>query len=148
MGERKRLSAEKRKKEGKETYFAKLMNCPTSPRKMREVADLIRNKNVEHALHILKFSTREASGRLHKLLLSAIANWQNKNTGVRIEESALYVSEIRVDSGRVLKRIRTAPQGRANRILKRSNHVTLFLGSRVQEADAVKEVVATEEETK
>ena len=127
MGDRKRNRAEMLKDARKTTYFARLNNCPTSPRKMRLVADMIRGNDVETALHILKFSSKEASGRLYKLLLSAIANWQKKNENARIDESNLFISEIFVDSGRQLKRIQPAPQGRAHRIRKRSNHVTLVL---------------------
>jgi large subunit ribosomal protein L22 len=137
MGARKHLRAEKMKEERKTRYFAKLNNVPTSPRKMRKVAGLIRGENVEMALHILEHSPQEAAGRLRKLLLSAIANWQAKNEGARLEESDLYVKDIMVDSGRVLKRIQPAPQGRAYRIRKRSNHVTLTLGSRVAEFEDV-----------
>lgn len=133
MGARKRLRAEKLKEEKKNKAFAKLSNCPTSPRKMRLVADLVRNVEVNKALGILKFNSKEASGRLEKLLLSAIANWQQKNEGTRIEDSNLYVKEIFVDSGRQLKRLRPAPQGRGYRIRKRSNHVTLVLDSKVNE---------------
>ncbi len=127
MGARKRLAAEKRKEEKKQQYFAVLRNCPTSPRKMRLVADMIRGVEVNKALDLLKFSSKEASRGVEKLLLSAIANWQAKNEGVRLEESELYVNRIMVDSGRILKRLRPAPQGRAHRIRKRSNHVTLFV---------------------
>ncbi len=127
MGARKRLAAEKRKEEKKQQYFAVLRNCPTSPRKMRLVADMIRGKEVNKALDLLRFSSKEASRGVEKLLLSAIANWQAKNEGVRLEESELYVNKIMVDSGRILKRLRPAPQGRAHRIRKRSNHVTLFV---------------------
>ncbi len=130
MGLRKHLRAEKLKEEKKTQYFARLNNCPTSPRKMRLVADIIRGKDVDKALSILKYTKKEAAQRLEKLLLSAIANWQNKNEGVRIEDSNLYVKTIFVDSGRVLKRLRPAPQGRAHRIRKRSNHVTIFVDSR------------------
>ena len=129
MGARKRLAAEKRKEDKKQQYFAVLKNCPTSPRKMRLVADLIRGMEVNKALDILKFSSKEASHKVEKLLLSAIANWQAKNEGVRLEESELFVSQIMVDSGRMLKRLRPAPQGRAHRIRKRSNHVTIYLNS-------------------
>ena len=129
MGARKRLSAEKRKEARKQEYFARLRNCPTSPRKMRKVAELIRGEKVEMALHILEHSPQEAAGRLHKLLLSALANWQNKNEGVRLEDSNLYVKTVMVDGARVLKRIRPAPQGRAYRIRKRSNHVHIALAS-------------------
>lgn len=127
MGARKRLAAEKRKEEKKQQYFAVLRNCPTSPRKMRLVADMIRGVEVNKALDLLKYSSKEASRGVEKLLLSAIANWQAKNEGVRLEESELYVSQIMVDSGRILKRLRPAPQGRAHRIRKRSNHVTLYV---------------------
>ena len=127
MGARKRESAEKRKEAKKQQYFAVLKNCPTSPRKMRLVADMIRGMEVNRALDVLKFSSKEASSRVEKLLMSAIANWQAKNEGVRIEENPLVVSRIMVDSGRILKRLRPAPHGRAHRIRKRSNHVTLFV---------------------
>ncbi len=127
MGARKRLAAEKRKEEKKQQYYAVLRNCPTSPRKMRLVADMIRGMEVNKALDALKFSSKEASGRVEKLLLSAIANWQAKNEGARLEESELYVKTIMVDSGRILKRLRPAPQGRAHRIRKRSNHVTVYV---------------------
>ena len=121
--------AEKIKAEKAQIAFAKLNNCPTSPRKMRLVADLVRGVQVEKALAILKFSSKEASRKLEKLLLSAIANWQAKNEDSSIEEAELYVKEIRVDGGTMLKRLRPAPQGRAHRIRKRSNHVTLVVGS-------------------
>ncbi|GAP71024.1 LSU ribosomal protein L22P [Bacteroidales bacterium 6E] len=127
MGARKRLAAEKRKEEKKQQYFAVLRDCPTSPRKMRLVADMIRGMEVNKALDVLKFSSKEASRRVEKLLLSAVANWQAKNEGVRIEENTLVVSRIMVDSGRILKRLRPAPQGRAHRIRKRSNHVTIYV---------------------
>ena len=121
--------AERIKAEKEQIAFAKLNNCPTSPRKMRLVADLVRGVQVEKALAILKFSSKEASRKLEKLLLSAIANWQAKNEDASIEEAELYVKEIRVDGGTMLKRLRPAPQGRAHRIRKRSNHVTLVVGS-------------------
>lgn len=127
MGARKRLAAEKRKEEKKQQYYAVLKNCPTSPRKMRLVADLIRGMEVNQALDVLKYSSKEASRSVEKLLLSAIANWQAKNEGERLEESELYVKGIMVDSGRILKRLRPAPQGRAHRIRKRSNHVTVYV---------------------
>ncbi len=129
MGVRKRNRANQIKEDRKNKYYAVLKNCPTSPRKMRLVADLVRGQEVNKALDILKFNQMEASQKLEKLILSAIANWQVKNEGVRIEDSHLYVSEISVDSGRVLKRLQTAPQGRAYRIRKRSNHVTVVLDS-------------------
>lgn len=129
MGVRTRTRAENRKEAKKSVAFARLNNCPTSPRKMRLIADLIRGKRVELALHILKTNAKQPSERLRKLLLSAIANWQAKNEGLRIEESDLFVKAIFVDSGRQLKRLQTAPQGRAHRIRKRSNHVTILLDS-------------------
>jgi len=133
MGARKRISAEKRKEEKLKTYQAMLRNCPTSPRKMRLVTDMIKGMEVNRALDVLKYSSKEASRSVEKLLLSAIANWQAKNEGVRIEESKLYVKEAFVNQGRTLKRLQTAPQGRAHRIRKRSNHVTLVLDSKNKE---------------
>src|SRR5690606_23945521 len=127
MGVRKRQMAERIKAERKEVAFAKLNNCPTSPRKMRLVADLVRGVKVEKALAILRFSQKEASRKMEKLLLSAIANWQTKNEDADVEGADLFVKEIRVDGGAMLKRLRPAPQGRAHRIRKRSNHVTLVL---------------------
>jgi large subunit ribosomal protein L22 len=129
MGTRKKQMADAIKEAKKHVAFAKLNNCPTSPRKMRLVADLVRGEKVEHALNILKFNQKEASGRLEKLLLSAIANWQSKNEEANIEEAELVVKEIKVDSGSMLKRLRPAPQGRAHRIRKRSNHVTIVVGA-------------------
>lgn len=128
MGARKRESAEALKTAKKAIAVAKLNDVPTSPRKMRLVADQIRGIEVEKALAILKFSPKEASMRLEKLLLSAIANWQAKNEGSNLEEAGLIVQQVSVDSGRMLKRIQAAPQGRAHRIRKRSNHVTLIVG--------------------
>jgi large subunit ribosomal protein L22 len=127
MGARKKITADKRKEDKKQQYFAVLRNCPTSPRKMRLVTDSIRGMEVKKALDVLKYSPKEASRGVEKLLLSAIANWQAKNEGVRLEESDLFVKTVMVDSGRILKRLRPAPQGRAHRIRKRSNHVTLFV---------------------
>ncbi|GGH14019.1 50S ribosomal protein L22 [Mucilaginibacter phyllosphaerae] len=109
---------------------AKLQNCPTSPRKMRLVVDLIRGENVEKALYILKFTNKEAAIRVEKLLLSAIKNWEAKNEGKRVEDSGLFVKEISVGGGRQLKRLRPAPQGRGFRIRKRSNHVTLIVDTK------------------
>jgi len=129
MGVRKRKSAEELKEARKHIAFAKLNNCPTSPRKMRLMADLIRGEGVDKALSILRFSPKESSVRLEKLLLSAVANWQAKNEDGDLEKAGLFVKEIRVDSARMLKRLRPAPQGRAHRIRKRSNHVTLVLGA-------------------
>ena len=130
MGARKRLKANAMKAARKTIAFAKLNNCPTSPRKMRLIADLIRGMDADKALAQLKLNPKEASGRMEKLLLSALANWEVKNEGKRMDESNLYISEVRVDSGRMLKRIQAAPQGRAHRIRKRSNHVTLVVDSR------------------
>ena len=130
MGVRKRLRAEQIKEAKKNLAFAKLNNCPTSPRKMRLVADLVRGEDVEKALAILKFSQKEASRRLEKLVVSAIANWQSKNEDADIEAAELFVQEIKVDSGSMLKRLRPAPQGRAHRIRKRSNHVTVGSGAK------------------
>ncbi|PLW97323.1 MAG: 50S ribosomal protein L22 [Marinilabiliales bacterium] len=142
MGSRKHISAENRKEARKTIYSASLKNVPTSPRKMRLVADLVRGMDVEQALGILQYTPKEPAKRLYKLLRSAIANWEVKNEGARIEDNQLYIKEIMVDSGRMLKRIQPAPQGRAHRIRKRSNHVTLVLGNRVQKD--VPEVVNNE----
>ena len=131
MGARKRIKADEMKKARKKIAYAKLNNCPTSPRKMRLVADLIRGMDVDRALAELKLNPKEASGRMEKLLLSALANWESKNEGKRMDDNNLYVSEVRVDSGRMLKRIQPAPQGRAHRIRKRSNHVTLVVDSKI-----------------
>jgi large subunit ribosomal protein L22 len=130
MGSRKKESAELLNEANKQRYQAVLRDCPTSPRKMRLVTDMIRGMAVNRALDVLKFSSKEASRRLEKLLLSAVANWQAKNEGVRLEESNLYVQEVFVDSARMLKRLRPAPQGRGHRIRKRSNHVTVRLASK------------------
>jgi large subunit ribosomal protein L22 len=149
MGVKSRNRAEVRKEEKKNLYFAKLNNCPTSPRKTRLVADIIRGQKVEYALHILKNSPAQASEKIRKLLLSAIANWQTKNEGSRIEDADLFIKEIFVDGGRMLKRIHTAPQGRAHRIRKRSNHVTLIIDDRNRpevEEEELEEVEGTEEE--
>jgi large subunit ribosomal protein L22 len=127
MGSRKKQMAEAIKAEKKQVAFAKLNNCPTSPRKMRLVADLVRGKKAEQALQILRFSPKEASRRLEKLVMSAIANWQAKNEDADVEEAKLFIKEIRVDGGSMLKRLRPAPQGRAHRIRKRSNHVTVVV---------------------
>jgi large subunit ribosomal protein L22 len=130
MGARKHNRAEALKEARKTKYSAALKNCPTSPRKMRLVADLVRGVGVKRALDVLKFSPKESSRRLEKLVLSAISNWQIKNEGVRMEDANLFVKEVFVDSGRVLKRLRPAPQGRAHRIRKRSNHVTVIIESK------------------
>ena len=130
MGARKRIKADELKKARKEIAFAKLNNCPTSPRKMRLIADLIRGMDAEKALAELKLNPKEASSRMEKLLLSALANWEAKNEGKRMDQENLFISEVKVDSGRMLKRIQPAPQGRAHRIRKRSNHVTIVVDSR------------------
>ena len=130
MGSRKKKSAELLKEAKAARFQAVLHDVPTSPRKMRLVTDMIRGMAVNRALDVLKFSSKEASRRVEKLLLSAIANWQAKNEGVRLEESNLYVQEVFVDSGRMLKRLRPAPQGRGHRVRKRSNHVTVRLASK------------------
>ena len=135
MGARKRNTADQRKEDARSRYQAILRNCPTSPRKMRLVTDLISGMDVNRALDVLRFSSQEASRRMEKLLLSAIANWQSKNEGVRVEESNLYVKLVHVDGGRSLKRLQTAPQGRAYRLRKRSNHVTLVLDSKINEVE-------------
>jgi large subunit ribosomal protein L22 len=130
MGSRKRIKADEMKEAKKKIASAKLNNCPTSPRKMRLIADLIRGLDADKALAELKLNPKEASGRMEKLLLSALANWEAKNEGKRMDENNLYVSEVKVDGGRMLKRVQPAPQGRAHRIRKRSNHVTLVVDSR------------------
>ena len=130
MGSRKRESALARKLTNQDVVKALHNDCPTSPRKMRLVADIIRGVEVDKALAILKFSKKDASNKLEKVLLSAMANWQLKNEGADIEEANLIVKEIMVDSARQLKRLRPAPQGRGHRIRKRSNHITLILGNK------------------
>lgn len=139
MGARKKLRAEKLKEARKNVAFAKLNNCPTSPRKMRLVADQVRGLEVEKALFLLKNSPKEASGKLEKLILSALNNWEQKNEGARLEEAGLYISKITVDSARMLKRIQPAPQGRAHRIRKRSNHVMVELDARNVAAEETNE---------
>lgn len=129
MGARKHNTAEARKEAKKTQYFAKLTNVPTSPRKMRLVADMIRGMEVTRALGVLHFSTKEASFRLEKLLKSAISNWEQK-TGRKADSEQLVVTEIYVDGGMMLKRLRPAPQGRGYRVRKRSNHVTLFVDTK------------------
>ena len=129
MGVRKRERAEAIKEAKKTIYLAKLNNCSSSPRKMRLMADLVRGEKIDKALNILKFSSKESSRKLEKLLLSAINNWQQKNEDASLEDADLFIKEIRVDGGAMLKRLRPAPQGRAHRIRKRSNHVTLVLAA-------------------
>ena len=132
MGVRKRQSADLKKEARKTQAFAKLKNVPSSPRKMRLVADMVRGKEVFRALGILKFSNKEAAAKVEKLLRSAIANWEAKNEK-KAENGELYVSTIFVDCAPMLKRLRTAPQGRGYRIRKRSNHVTLFVDTKTNE---------------
>ena len=127
MGARKRNRAEKLKEERKNQYFAVLKGCPIAPRKMRLLADQIRGQEVNQALDIVRYSPKAASSYMEKLLLSAISNWQNKNEGVRLEDTQLVVSDVRVDGGRTLKRIRPEAMGRAHLIRKRSSHVTIHL---------------------
>lgn len=134
MGARKRTSAEARKEAQKTQYFAKLTGVPTSPRKMRLVADMIRGMEVNKALSVLKFSNKEASAKMEKLLKSAIANWEVK-TDQKADNANLYVSNVYVDSATMLKRLRTAPQGRGYRIRKRSNHVTLFVDTKTNDTE-------------
>jgi large subunit ribosomal protein L22 len=129
MGKRKKLAADARKEQKLATYVASLNDVPTSPRKMRLVADLIRGMEVQKALGVLAFSTKEASNRLEKLLASAIANFEAKS-GKKPEDAQLFVKEVKVDGGLMQKRLRTAPQGRGYRIRKRSNHVTLILDTK------------------
>ena len=133
MSVKQKNTADARKEAMKTVYVARLVDNPTSPRKTRIMANVIRGKNVDYAMNVLKYSHKESSEKLLKLLKSAVANWQVKNDGKRLEDADLYVKTIMVDGGRMLKRIRTAPQGRAARIRKRSNHVTLILGDRNEE---------------
>ncbi|MDR1757865.1 MAG: 50S ribosomal protein L22 [Bacteroidales bacterium] len=132
MGARKKIAAEARKEAKKHLYMARLVDNPTSPRKTRIMADVIRGKDVEYAMNVLKYSKKESAEKLLKLLKSAIANWQVKNEGVRLENAQLYVKSIVVDGGRMLKRLRTAPQGRGYRVRKRSNHVTLIIDNKAE----------------
>ena len=132
MGARKRLAAEKRKEARKTQYFASMRNVPSSPRKMRYVVDLVRGMEVNRALGTLRFSKKAASADVEKLLLSAINNWEQKNER-KAEDGELYITQIFVDEGVTLKRMRPAPQGRGYRIRKRSNHVTLFVGTKTEE---------------
>ena len=132
MGARKKIAAEKRKEDLKTQYFAKLQNVPSSPRKMRYVVDMIRGMEVNRALGTLKFSSKAASADVEKLLRSAIANWEQKNER-KAEDGELFVTKIYVDGGATLKRMRPAPQGRGYRIRKRSNHVTLFVGTKTND---------------
>ena len=130
MGQRKKLAAEVRKEAMKTVAIAHLRNVPTSPRRMRQVADLIRGVEVEKALGILRFSTRHSSRDLEKLLLSAMSNWQAKNEGQKADEAGLVVKSVQVNEARGLKRMLPAPQGRAYRMKKRSNHVSLIVDTK------------------
>ena len=132
MGARKKIAAEKRKEALKTQYFAKVQNVPSSPRKMRYVVDMIRGMEVNRALGTLKFSSKAASAVVEKLLRSAIANWEQKNER-KAEDGELFVTKIFVDGGATLKRMRPAPQGRGYRIRKRSNHVTLVVGTKTND---------------
>lgn len=132
MGARKKIAAEKRKEALKTQYFAKLQNVPSSPRKMRYVVDMIRGMEVNRALGTLKFSSKAASAVVEKLLRSAIANWEQKNER-KAEDGELFVTKVFVDGGATLKRMRPDPQGRGYRIRKRSNHVTLFVGTKTND---------------
>jgi large subunit ribosomal protein L22 len=143
----KREKRDAKKEEAKNgPAIAKLKNVPTSPRKMRLIADLIRGERVNKALNILKYEPKIGSPKLEKLLLSAISGWTAKHQDVKLEEADLYVKEVWVDGGRILKRLRPAPQGRAHRVRKRSNHVTLIVDS--YKAEAAAEKTTTEKETK
>lgn len=132
MGARKKIAAEKRKEALKTQYFAKLQNVPSSPRKMRYVVDMIRGMEVNRALGTLRFSSKAASADVEKLLRSAIANWEQKNER-KAEDGELFVTKVYVDGGATLKRMRPAPRGRGYRIRKRSNHVTLFVGTKTND---------------
>ena len=132
MGARKRLAAEKRKEARKTQYFASMRNVPSSPRKMRYVVDLVRGMEVNRALGTLRFSKKAASADVDKLLLSAINNWEQKNER-KAEDGELYITQIFVDEGVTLKRMRPAPQGRGYRIRKRSNHVTIFVDTKTND---------------
>jgi large subunit ribosomal protein L22 len=127
---------------------AKLRNVPTSPRKMRLVADLVRGKQVNQALGLLKFEANSGAEKIEKLLLSALSNWQAKNEDSRVEDSNLYIKQIFVDEGKTLKRLRPAPQGRGHRIRKRSNHVTLIIDSKSEEEMVSKKAKKAESTTK
>ena len=130
MGARKHIKAEERKQALRSQYFAKLKDCPSSPRKMRYVVDMVRGMEVNRALGVLRFSKKAAAQNVEKLLRSAIANWEIKHDR-KVEGDELYISKIFVDEGVTMKRMRPAPQGRGYRIRKRSNHVTLFVDSKV-----------------
>ena len=137
MGARKREAAEARKEANQNVCKARLVNNDTSPRKTRLMADLVRGKDVEYALNVLKYSKKESSEKIRKLLLSAIANWQAKNESLRVEDSELYVKEIFVDGGAITRRLKTRAKGMGNRIRKRSNHITLVVDSKVERVENV-----------
>ena len=145
MGARKRLAAEARKEQKQQVCMARLVDNSTSPRKTRLMADVVRGKDVEYALNVLKYSKKESAGKIRKLILSAIANWQQKNETARVEDGALYVKEIFVDGGTMAKRLRTAPKGMGYRIRKRSNHITVVLDSRLESVEEVENENQTEE---
>jgi len=147
MGARKRLAAETRKEKNQNLCIARLVDNSTSPRKTRLMADLVRGKDVEYALNVLKYSKKESSDKIRKLILSAIANWQTKNESARVEDSSLYVKEIFVDGGTIMRRLRTAPKGMGYRIKKRSNHITVILDSKIaiEEEQTEENVNQTEE---
>lgn len=126
MGVRKRNSADQRKEANKQVAFAKLLDVPSSPRKMRLVVDMVRGMEVNRALGVLKFSNKEAAARMEKLVRSAVANWEAKNER-KADAGELYISTIFVSPAPMLKRLRTAPQGRGYRIRKRANHVTVVV---------------------
>ena len=139
MGARKRLAAEARKEKKQDVCMARLVDNDTSPRKTRLMADVVRGKDVEYSLNVLKYSKKESAGKIRKLILSAIANWQQKNESTRVEDGALYVKEIFVDGGTMAKRLRTAPKGMGYRIRKRSNHITVILDSRTRNIEEIQE---------
>ena len=143
MGARKHIKAEERKQALRSQYFAKLKDCPSSPRKMRYVVDMVRGMEVNRALGVLRFSRKAAAQDVEKLLRSAIANWEIKNDR-KVEGDELYISKIFVDEGVPMKRMRPAPQGRGYRIRKRSNHVTLFVDSKVNANNINKQQNGTE----
>lgn len=143
MGARKHIKAEERKQALRSQYFAKLKDCPSSPRKMRYVVDMVRGMEVNRALGVLRFSRKAAAQDVEKLLRSAIANWEIKNDR-KVEGDELYISKIFVDEGVTMKRMRPAPQGRGYRIRKRSNHVTLFVDSKVNANNINKQQNGTE----
>jgi large subunit ribosomal protein L22 len=141
MGARKRLAAEARKEKNRDLCVARLRGNGTSPRKTRLMADLVRGKNVEYALNVLKYSKKESSEKIRKLILSAISNWQMKNETARIEESDLYIKEIFVDGCKMIKRMRPSMRGIGHIIRKRSNQITLVLGSKVLEMEEAEELL-------